>query len=96
MTLNEALEVIDIAETEDPEMSEDFREALFTVAAEVRALRQRHAEAVEAAFKEGRSSDQRAQDDAAWLASEAKKGLEYTPDGPRIRQIVCEVPEKKQ
>jgi hypothetical protein len=43
---------------------------------ELAAMRERHAEAVEAAFKEGRSSDQRAQDDAAWLASEAKKGLD--------------------
>jgi hypothetical protein len=53
------------------------------------ALRQRHAEAVEAAWREGRESGWMTcpngevptdeQDDAAWLASSAKAALEQTP-----------------
>jgi hypothetical protein len=43
------------------------------------ALRLRHAEAVEQAFREGRHTDRLAGDTEAWLASEARAALEQTP-----------------
>jgi hypothetical protein len=54
---------------------DDLRSAIDTNVEIIKMLRQRHDEAVEKAFREGRHTDRLAGDTEAWLASEAKKEL---------------------